>query len=175
MPTPPSGFSLIELMATVALVALLATLGAPSFHELALRMRVDAAMQRLTVQMALTRNTAIVRRTTAALCPANGAGRCRGDGDWSSGWLLYLDGDGNRQPDSASDILREEPLPLHPSLRIFTSSSRPQLRYLPDGRSGGSNMTVRLCHRDTLMGTVVVSNGGRVRTERPLRPTACAG
>lgn len=170
-----AGFSLIELLVTVALVAVLATLAAPSFQDLLLRMRVAAAMQLLTAQMALTRNTAIVRRTTAALCPSDGAGGCRGDGDWSAGWLLFLDGDGNRRPDTAADVLREEALPLHRSLRILTSAGRPQLRYLPDGRSGGSNMTVRLCRGDELMGSVVVSNAGRVRTLRPAGPMACGG
>lgn len=169
------GFGLIELMFTIAVVAVLATLAAPAFQDLLLRMRVAAAMHRLTAQMALTRSTAVVRRTTAALCPSDGAGRCRADGDWSGGWLLFLDGDGNRQPGAAADVLREEPLPLHRSLRILTSSSRPQLRYHPDGRSGGSNMTVRLCHEDRLMGAVVVSNTGRVRTSRPSGPAPCGG
>ena len=86
-----------------------------------------------------------------------------------------FDPDGNRQPDLPQDILRDENAPIHPSLRIVSSSGRVQLRYLPDGRSAGSNLTVRLCREDKLMGRVIVNNGGRVRSERASGSTPCMG
>ena len=48
---------------------------------------------------------------------------------------------------------------------MVSSAGRPQLRYLPDGRSSGSNLRVRLCRDDTLLGQVIVNNVGRVRSE----------
>ena len=86
-----------------------------------------------------------------------------------------FDKDGNRRPDTREDILRDENAPIHPSLRILSSPGRPQLRYLPDGRSSGSNLTVRLCREDTLLAQIIVNNAGRVRSETLSGSKPCTG
>ena len=126
--------------------------------------------------MASARNTAISYRIPTVVCPSNRAGGCRTDGDWSQGWLMFFDPDGNRQPDLPRDILRDENAPIHRSLRIVSSSGRVQLRYLPDGRSAGSNLTISICNqKGELLSSVIVNNVGRARSSRPTTPTACPG
>lgn len=177
-PTPRNhgrGFSLMEALAVMAITAITLTLGVPSFQGLAERNRVDSAMHLLTAYVATARSTAVSYRTPTVVCPSNGHGGCRTDGDWSQGWLMFFDKDGNRRPDSPSDILRDENAPIHPSLRVLSSSGRPQLRYLPDGRSAGSNISLRVCRQDRLLGKVVVSNIGRPRSERPAKSEPCLG
>lgn len=169
------GFSLIEAMAAMVVMVLLTGVALPAYRHLVQRQRVDAAMHLLTAYMASARLTAVNLRTVTVVCPSNGQGGCRQDGDWSEGWLMFLDKDGNRQPDDPRDILRDERAPIHPSLRIVSGSGRPQLRYLPDGRSSGSNLTVRLCQDDALLGSVIVNNAGRVRATRPARSQPCGG
>ena len=169
------GFSLIEAMVVMAVAAIGLAVGVPSYQGMIERTRISSAMHLLTAHMASARNTAISYRIPTVVCPSNLAGGCRTDGDWSHGWLMFFDPDGNRQPDLPQDILRDENAPIHPSLRIVTSSGRLQLRYLPDGRSAGSNLTVRLCREDTLLGRVIVNNGGRVRSERASGSTPCMG
>ena len=169
------GFSLIEAMVVMAVAAILLAVGVPSYQGMTERTRINSAMHLLSAHMASARNTAISYRIPTVVCPSNLAGGCRTDGDWSHGWLMFFDPDGNRQPDLPQDILRDENAPIHPSLRIVTSSGRLQLRYLPDGRSAGSNLTVRLCREDTLLGRVIVNNGGRVRSERASGSTPCMG
>ena len=67
-----------------------------------------------------------------------------------------------------------ELLPLNPHLHIQSSSGRNHLRYLPDGRSAGSNLTIRICNqKGLLLGAVVVNNAGRPRTERARGDTPC--
>ena len=171
----PKGFSLIEALIVIAVAAIGLAVGVPSYHGMTERTRISSAMHLLTAHMASARNTAISYRIPTVVCPSNQAGGCRTDGDWSQGWLMFFDPDGNRQPDLPQDILRDENAPIHPSLRIVSSSGRVQLRYLPDGRSAGSNITVRLCREDKLMGRVIVNNGGRVRSERASGSTPCMG
>ncbi|MGS1078362.1 GspH/FimT family protein [Pseudoxanthomonas beigongshangi] len=89
--------------------------------------------------------------------------------------FIVLDPDGNRKPDAAEDVLRYEAVPLPPDFRIRSSVGRPQLRYLPDGRSAGSNLTVRICLRERLMSEVVVNNGGRARSRRAAFGEPCRG
>lgn len=170
-----SGFSLVEALTVMAITTIGLLVGVPSFQGMSERARVSSAMHLLTAHMASARSTAITYRIPTVVCPSNRAGGCRTDGDWSQGWLMFFDKDGNRQPDVREDILRDENAPIHPSLRILSSTGRPQLRYLPDGRSSGSNITVRLCREDELLAQIIVNNAGRVRSETVSGTKPCAG
>ena len=171
----PSGFSLVEALTVMAITAIGLVIGVPSFQGMNERARVSSAMHLLTAHMASARSTAITYRIPTVVCPSNRAGGCRTDGDWSEGWLMFFDKDGNRRPDTREDILRDENAPIHPSLRILSSSGRAQLRYLPDGRSSGSNLTVRLCREDALLAQIIVNNAGRVRSETTSGTRPCMG
>ncbi len=168
-----SGFTLIELLTVLAVAAIGLAIGVPSYRSAIEQQRVSSAMHLLSAQMASARSTAITYRIPTVVCPSNRAGGCRLDGDWSEGWLMFLDPDGNRQPDIRGDILRDENAPIHPSLRIVSSAGRLQLRYTADGRSGGSNLRVRVCRDDKLLGQVAVSITGRVRSERSTGSAPC--
>ena len=170
-----SGFSLVEALTVMAITTIGLPVGAPSLQGMSERARVSSAMHLLTAHMASARSTAITYRIPTVVCPSNRSGGCRTDGDWSQGWLMFFDKDGNRQPDVREDILRDENAPIHPSLRILSSTGRPQLRYLPDGRSSGSNITVRLCREDELLAQIIVNNAGRVRSETVSGTKPCAG
>lgn len=172
---PAPGFSLLEALTIMAISAIGLIIGVPSYKGLVERQRVTSAMHLLTAHMASARSTAITYRIPTVVCPSNRSGGCRKDGDWSEGWLMFFDADGNRQPDAQEDILRDENAPIHPSLRILSSKGRPQIRYLPDGRSGGSNISVRLCRDDKLLAQVVVNNVGRIRSETFSGSGPCRG
>lgn len=169
----PRGFSLLEALVVMAISAIVVAIGVPSYRKVIENQRASSTMHLLTAYMASARGTAISYRIPTVVCPSNRAGGCRMDGDWSQGWLMFFDADGNRQPDAREDILRDENAPLHPSLRLVSSSGRPQLRYLPDGRSAGSNISVRLCRDGVLLGQVIVNNVGRVRSEKASGSKPC--
>ena len=169
----PSGFSLLEALVVMAISAIGLAIGVPSYRSMVESQRASSTMHLLTAYMASARSTAISYRIPTVVCPSNRAGGCRMDGDWSQGWLMFFDADGNRQPDAREDILRDENTPLHPSLRLVSSAGRPQLRYLPDGRSAGSNISVRLCRDGILLGQVIVNNVGRVRSEKASGSKPC--
>ncbi len=164
-PGPGAGFSLVELLASTAVFALLLGLALPTFHETVLRLRAASAMHQLGTQLAQARNTAITARVPVTVCPSRGGGRCLGEPDWSAGWLLYRDPGRSEQPRQPEDILRDIRQPVHRSIRVLASSGRLRVRYQPDGRSGGSNLTLRVCADDSLRGEVVVNNIGRVRMQ----------
>ena len=165
-PGPWAGFSLVELLASMAVFAILLGLALPKCHETVLRLRAASAMHQLGSQLAQARNTAITTRVPVTLCPSRGDGRCLGEPDWSAGWLLYRDPGRQEQPRQPGDILRDIRQPVHGSIRVLASSGRLRVRYQPDGRSGGNNLTLRICADESLRGEVVVNNIGRVRTHR---------
>ncbi|HSD16078.1 MAG TPA: GspH/FimT family pseudopilin [Thermomonas sp.] len=169
-----AGFTLIELAATTSVVAILAGIAAPSLADFLERQRASAAMNSLLTHMALARVAAITRNRRAVLCPSVDGQHCETGTDWSNGWMLFLDEDGNRTPDAGDEIIRVDLEPTSRHLRVLSTTGRSQLRYLPDGRSAGTNLTVSICNqRQELLGQVIVNNMGRPRSERPQAPTPC--
>ncbi len=167
-PRNSPGFTLLELMVTLMIAVICLSLGVPSYQYVMRKQRTDTALHLLTSFFASARATAIAHRRITGVCPTDGIEPvCTPGGDWSHGWLMFMDADGNRQPDAPEDVLRIENVPLHGSLRMLSSSGRPQIRYLPDGRSAGTNLTVRVCTEELLLGEVIVSNTGRSRVTHP--------
>ena len=88
--------------------------------------------------------------------------------------MLFLDDDGNRKPDIGEDVLHTDLKPTSRHLRVISNTGRKQLRYLPDGRSAGTNLTISICNpAGSLLGKVIVNNMGRPRSQRPKVPTPC--
>ena len=168
------GFTLIEAMISVSVSGILAVVAAPSFVGLVEHQRTSAAISSLTTHMALARIAAISRNRRAVLCPSVDGSQCRTDTDWSGGWMLFMDDDGNRKPDASEQVLRVDLAPTSRHLRVVSTTGRQQLRYLPDGRSAGTNLTISICNRQgDLLGAVIVNNMGRPRSERPKVATPC--
>src|SRR5690625_1398268 len=94
-----AGLTLIELLITLALAAILLTLGVPAFTGTLERTRVATTMHRVSADLAMARSAAIMRRAQVVVCPRTEDFRCRNDRDWSHGWIVFTDDDGNRQPD----------------------------------------------------------------------------
>ena len=170
------GFTLIEAMTGLAVLAICTAVAIPAMGGLLERQRASAAMGSLSNQMQVARMAAITYRQPAVLCPSRTGTTCDSSTDWSGGWMVFLDRDGNRKPDSIEEVIRIESAPTSPTLRVLGTTGRPQLRYLPDGRSAGSNITLSVCNRDgALLGAVIVNNAGRPRTFRPASPAPCPG
>ena len=169
-----AGFTLIELVTTMSVMAILSGIAAPSFAGFIERQRASAAISSLMTHMSLARMAAISRNQRAVLCPTSDGAHCEASTDWSQGWMLFLDEDGNRMPDGSDEVVRVDLEPTSKHLRVASTSGRQQLRYLPDGRSAGTNLTISICNKaGELLGQVIVNNMGRPRSERPKVPTSC--
>ncbi|QIL21706.1 GspH/FimT family pseudopilin [Thermomonas sp. HDW16] len=171
-----AGFTLIELATTLSVVAICAGIALPSMAALIERQRASTAVGSLMSHMALARMAAISHNRRAILCPSADGNTCLAGTDWSRGWMLFLDEDGNRIPDTSEEILRTDLEPTSRHLRVISTVGRQQLRYLPDGRSAGANLTVSICNQQNeLLAAVIVNNMGRPRSERPKAPALCPG
>ena len=168
-----NGFTLIELVTTLAIVAVLLAIGLPGFGEALARLRVQTAMHRVSTDLAMARSSAIMRRSPVVACPGLGMSGCSGDADWSHGWIVFADPDGNRRPDTVAELLRVSDAPSGAGGRLRLGATRHFVRYQRDGRSAGTNLTVRVCSGEALAGEVIVNNLGRVRSARPQPPRPC--
>lgn len=102
------GYSLYELLVTTSLIAALLTIGIPSFGSLLARQRQVVEVNALFHAIHLARKESIMRRKVVSLCPSGDGLQCLGGRDWSSGWLMFENKDGDSPPrvDPGEPILR---------------------------------------------------------------------
>jgi len=112
------GFTTIELLVVVALVAILAGLAAPSFTELFRRFRVDAVREEFTSSVLLARSEAIRTGTPIVVRRLTACGVALADNqDWSCGWRVFADVDGNNTMNGAEAAIQEVSVPPNMTVR----------------------------------------------------------
>ena len=92
------GYSLYELLITTGLIAILLVAGIPSFESIAARQRQLAEINALFHAIHLARKESIMRRKAVSLCPSHDGLSCTNGTDWSSGWLMFENGDRDSPP-----------------------------------------------------------------------------
>lgn len=88
------GFTLIELMVTIAVLAVVLGIAIPSFSNIVSSNRVDGGAQELYGALQLARSEAVKRRARVSICRSNADyDECADGDDWSAGWLMVTSDD----------------------------------------------------------------------------------
>lgn len=80
------GFTLVELMVVLALMAILAALVVPSFNDMTLSSKLRTQVNDLAAGVALARSEAIKRNQQVSLCASSNGTSCTGT--WGQGWIV---------------------------------------------------------------------------------------
>ena len=146
LPSRSRGFTLVELLVTLAITILLTGLAIPSLRETLHDNTIGSGRSQLTTLLNLARSTAIRRGLSVTLCPSDDGSACSDDWrGWHRGMLLFEDPNRNRQRDVGEAVIRRQE--SQPQLIIHSSPGRRSIRYSPDGAAWGSNLTLRICSR----------------------------
>ncbi|WP_281399064.1 GspH/FimT family pseudopilin [Paenacidovorax monticola] len=175
-PIPPRiharGFTAIELMVVVAIMAILTALAAPSFTPIIERWRVRQAVEGLQSTLYYARSEAIKRggnviiqkNTNDATCTASG-----GADSWDCGWHVWVDanGDGTFQ---SSELLQRFNTPA--KVQVTRSSSQASIKLNRWGLTTGPFVGFSLVPQskgvsDPAARGVCMSSGGRIRVIPP--------
>lgn len=173
--TRNQGFSLLEVLGTLALLSLLASLGLPAFSHLIRDSRHASEAQQLLGLLQLARAEAQQRNRSVVLCKAGDSSGCRDEGDWQQGLLIFVDEDGDSRLDAGEALLRAE-LPLSTRSEIVgnTPVAR-RIRFNSLGRSSVSGtLTIGSPGVQRDRRAIVLSNTRSPRSCRPDRvPSDC--
>lgn len=165
------GFSLLELMAVLAVAAILVTVGLPGFGAMARQScTVTGANSVLTVLLA-TRSEALKRDRAVSLCKTvDGAVCITGTAiGWDRGYLMYLDDNNNGRRDATETVLKAE-LPLSTCAAISGGSGGFLNALAYDGLGRPSklgNFKVAAKSDSSYERRIVISPGGRPRICNP--------
>jgi type IV fimbrial biogenesis protein FimT len=92
-PRTTRGFTLIELVVTMTVLAILAALAAPNFADFMRRNAVETQANEFLGALRLARSTAISQNRFVSICPSKNASAaepaCEDSNDFSVGWIMY--------------------------------------------------------------------------------------
>ena len=99
------GFTLVELIVTLAVAAILMGTAVPSFTSLVNSNRLATQANDLLGAMMIARSEAIRLNRRVILCSSSDGATCSSDAGRWNGWLVFADNNRNDSPDSG-EVLR---------------------------------------------------------------------
>ena len=143
-----SGFTLIELMVTVAVLAILTAIALPNYQAFVLNSRMTAQANDFLASLQLARSEAVKRNAPISM---NAIG-----GDWANGWQIT---------DAGGNVLR-----VHPALEGASSlgGDATTITFQSNGQAGAT--TFNLCNPDTSIAPgrdITVEVSGRASVIKP--------
>ncbi len=148
-----SGFTVTELVITLAIAAVLLTLAAPNMRDFIRNNRITTETNTLIAHINLARSEATKRNVVVALCRKDptkvvtcGGGAAN---NWTSGWLVYATTSTTADADykSATDtLLKDEPTITNGITVTSNANANLRLAYLPNGQlTAAGTLRFSLC------------------------------
>ncbi|TBW06585.1 prepilin-type N-terminal cleavage/methylation domain-containing protein [Azotobacter chroococcum subsp. isscasi] len=158
------GFTLIELMVALAVLAVLLGVAVPSFSDASLSSKLRSQANALVASVALGRSEAIKRNAVVTLCASSDGATCTGA--WHQGWIVRAADGSVLQAQSAA-----------PSGYRITAGSTSIIAFQPTGL-GANSTTLTICRLSPSVGSqervVEISLTGRTSV-KTTTAGACPG
>lgn len=174
--TKPRGFTLLELMVVLAIIAILVALAAPSFTRLIQSNTISSNVNTFLSDMRYARSESTRRGGGVVMCrsdapeathPQCGPSMAGPDGQgWVSGWIIFQDWNNDGIQDPAEPLLRvQSPITALDSITQEGDTAIP-LRFTATGRLSSVTPSLRFGgshYASDVQRLVCVGLGGRAR------------
>jgi len=161
--TRVNGFTLLELIFTLAILITSLSIGIPTFNQWIQQSKTTDLQYKLLHSIHYARSKATQLQSTITLCP--GVSIC--ENNWGKGILIFDDSNNNGSYESNETLLKKihlGPLGRHLNWRSFRQKS--YLQFNPQGLTKALNGTLHFCPTTTIDGlkfSIILSRTGRTR------------
>ena len=170
--SPPStlvshrGFTLLELLVTIAVAAVLLAIAIPSYLGMVQRNTIAANANDLVGDFNYARSEAVARGRPVHVCQSNDQSSC-GNGNWDQGWIIFAPDAGSSAPTNAN-ILRVHGQ-LDQTINVgYSRSAGTQVIFDANGFARSSNGTFDITSNDTTDRTQIrIATSGRIERLDP--------
>ena len=169
-PTRIRAFTLLEMLITLSILGILAAMSVPSLMDTVERMAVTSAARSINTALGLARSEAVKRGRNVSICPSTSGTDCSA-GNWASGWIVFIDANGDADGATGSVDSGDEVLRVFTALGDLTMTASPTTNLLSYNNKGFGNLsamvTFTLCPVDKTAANakaVEISLSGRART-----------
>ncbi|MAY42814.1 MULTISPECIES: GspH/FimT family pseudopilin [unclassified Neptuniibacter] len=165
------GFSLIELLMSLALLSVVLAVAFPSFSSLLTRLQLDSDVSAIRAGLSFSRMAALSKNKQVIACRWDGINNCTGDAGlgtlvWQMGLLVYIDIDENKIWTPLVDQ-QLKIIPFTLSNNIIWNNGE-KVIFQPNGSSPGYNGTFTLTDGNGVTAALLVlSRTGRLRYQSP--------
>ena len=160
-----AGFSLLELITTLTLVAILLTLAIPAFRATLDNNRTVAANNDFVSALNFARSEALKRSGSVSVCASSTGTSCAASKSWNTGYIAFSDTNANGTLDGVETVMQA--WPAMDTNFVLTSTTRTFVRYSSTGMSSGAE-TFAL-QKSGCTGnharTITISVTGRIKTD----------
>lgn len=123
-----AGLTLIELMITLAILAIVASIAVPSLSRLLAETRISSKSNVLMGHVQYARHSAVALRSHVVACPSRDQVSCNAGNRWDEGWIIFIDRNNDGHADHPDDVLRV--VAAEPAL-LMHSAGRQRVRFQP--------------------------------------------
>lgn len=149
MASKQQGFTIIELMIAVAVVAILASLAIPGIQSSLARSSINGPVKELKNALSLAKTTAVGRATNTYVCASVDQASCGDASDWNKGWIVFVDVTGSGTYVDGSDELVSGHNALHDNVTVtFSGTDASKVRFTRSGFATGNAGDFTFCRSD---------------------------
>jgi len=167
--TRESGFTLLELIVTLAVAAIILSVGVPSFRGVIMDNRLVSQSNQFVTSVKMARSAAVRYQRPATVCSSDNfdaaVPTCSADNDWSNGWIVWVDKNRDSLTTANEIISVFGPINDASTLSSTTSSS-----FTYDARgfgtAGAGNLTLCDSRTDEMGRIIKVNSVGRTNVSR---------
>jgi type IV fimbrial biogenesis protein FimT len=166
------GITLVEMLVTSCIVAVLLSIAGPSFAQMLSGLRLKNQVDAFFASVLLARSEAAKSNARTVMCKTTNGQSCVTDGGWDQGWIVFHDLNNNAELDGGESVVWHQQA-LDSAIKI--SGNTPVAKYISYTPTGTTNLvsgafqagTVKFCHgapKTSETWQIVINKTGRPKS-----------